>query len=204
MSQTSEYPMKSTVSCCLDCFFWSTWKIKNIISKRQDWHTRAAWIVYFTKTVSYRVCFFCIPLLLLLLAVIDSSRYLDRGGDVSASVSTCLKSLYIVIGSKWTPIWFRTRACVGKLSFSLIFCPLHIQSDPVREGEPHVQREPGHRLRPDADEGPRAGRHDGAQRHPIPETRGGSAHYQRRRVVLRGGGEEGQSGWERPPAIKDF
>lgn len=57
------------------------------------------------------------------------------------------------------------------------FRPLSIQSDPVREGEPHVQREPGHRLRPDTDEGPRAGRHDRTQRHPIPETRGGNAHY---------------------------
>ncbi len=64
---------------------------------------------------------------------------------------------------------------------------LSIQSDPAREGEPHVQREPRHRLRPDADESPRAGRHDGAQRHPIPETRGGNAHHQRRCVVLRGG-----------------
>lgn len=83
------------------------------------------------------------------------------------------------------------------------------QGDGVREGEPHVQREPGHRLRPDADEGPRAGRHDGAQRHPVPETRGGNAHHQRRRVVLRGGegrgeeasqrGEEGQGGSGRGP-----
>lgn len=56
------------------------------------------------------------------------------------------------------------------------FLPLSIQSDRVREGQPHVQREPGYRLRPDTDEGPRAGRHDGAQRHPIPETRGGDAH----------------------------
>lgn len=63
---------------------------------------------------------------------------------------------------------------------------LSIQSDPAREGQPHVQREPRHRLRPDADEGARAGRNDGAQRHPIPETRGGDAHHQRGRVVLRG------------------
>lgn len=64
--------------------------------------------------------------------------------------------------------------------------PLSFQGDPVREGEPHVQREPGHRLRPDTNEGPRAGRHDGAERHQIPEAGGGNAHYQRRRAVLRG------------------
>lgn len=64
----------------------------------------------------------------------------------------------------------------------------------MREGEPHVQREPGHRLRPDTDAGPRAGRHDGAQRHPLPETCGGNAHYQRRRVVLREEGNDSSSG----------
>lgn len=75
--------------------------------------------------------------------------------------------------------WF----CLPSHTLSLL---LFTQGDRVREGEPHVQREPGHRLRPYADEGPRPGRHDGAQRHPIPETRGGNSHHQRRRAVLRG------------------
>lgn len=72
-------------------------------------------------------------------------------------------------------------------SFSFAFRSFRIQSDPEGEGKPDVQREPGHRLRPDADEGPGARRHDGAQRHPIPEARGGDSHYERGHAVLRGG-----------------
>lgn len=62
------------------------------------------------------------------------------------------------------------------------------QSDPEREGQLDVQREPGHRVRADADEGAGPGRHDGAQRHPIPETGGGEPHHQRGRALLRGVG----------------
>ena len=60
------------------------------------------------------------------------------------------------------------------------------QGDRVREGQPHDQRELGYRLRTDADEGARTRRHDGAQRHPVPETRDRNAHSERGRVVLRG------------------
>lgn len=70
----------------------------------------------------------------------------------------------------------------------LYFLPLFTQSNPVWEGQPHVQWEPGYRLRSDTDASPRSGRYDGAQRHQIPETGGGNAHYQRRCIVLRGGG----------------
>lgn len=91
----------------------------------------------------------------------------------------------------WT--WFHFVNCklikiqvfsLKRLSFSLT--PSISQGDPEREGEPDVQREPGHCVRSDADEGSRAGRHDGAEWHPIPETCGGKPHHQWRRALLRG------------------
>lgn len=71
-----------------------------------------------------------------------------------------------------------------KEAFCLI--PSMSQGDPEWEGESDVQREPGHCVRSNADEGSRAGRHDGAERHPIPETCGGKPHHQWRCALLRG------------------
>lgn len=92
-------------------------------------------------------------------------------------------------------VWTRFHIMNCKLLeihvFSLMrisFCltPSMSQGDPERKGEPDVQREPGHCFRSDTDEGSRAGRHDSAERHPIPETCGGKPHHQWRRALLRG------------------
>lgn len=71
----------------------------------------------------------------------------------------------------------QTATSNDQLSSLILSAVLHIQSDPLWEREPHVQRELGHRVWPNPDEGPRPGCHDSPQRHPISETCGGITHY---------------------------